>query len=165
MALIPITADTSFRDIAIKFECWILFGIIIICNSKNPKDSALKCFVFFLISQPLVYLIQVPLSIVVIFTAIFIILKGGIINSEFEIYKTLDDYHINFVGKIEVTSFSGTAQGDVVVVTSTDEIHSIRVNGRKNAKYEFTITDESEKEYTFEYFYDKNSESIVLNKR
>ena len=261
MALIPITADTSFRDIAIQFECWILFGIIIICNSKNPKDSALKCFVFFLISQPLVYLIQVPfswqgwhlfsyykywfiwtlaclpmgyvgyyikkknilsmiillpmlfllsilgcgyfttmlenfphhllsfvfcyvviiilvlslfdkikfkviaLSIVVIFTAVFIILKGGIINSEFEIYKTLDDYHINFVGKIEVTSFSGTAQGDVEVVTSTDEIHSIRVNGRKNAKYEFTITDESEREYTFEYYYDKNSESIVLNKK
>lgn len=47
MALLPITADTSFRDIAIQFECWILFGIIIICNSKNPKDSALKCFVFF----------------------------------------------------------------------------------------------------------------------
>jgi hypothetical protein len=31
-------------------------------NSKSNKDSALKCFVFFLISQPLVYLIQVPFS-------------------------------------------------------------------------------------------------------
>ena len=62
MALLPITKDTSFRDIAIYFEWWILFGIIIICNSKTPLDSALKCFVFFLISQPLVYLIQVPFS-------------------------------------------------------------------------------------------------------
>lgn len=60
MALIPITKDTSFRDIAIHFEVWILFGIIIICNSKSSKDSALKCFIFFLISQPLVYLLQVP---------------------------------------------------------------------------------------------------------
>ena len=58
MAMIPITKDTSFRDIAISFEVWILFGILIIMNSKSAKDSALKCFVFFLISQPLVYLVQ-----------------------------------------------------------------------------------------------------------
>ena len=62
MATLPITRDTSFRDIAINFEWWILFGTIIICNSKTPKDSALKCFVFFLISQPLIYLFQVPFS-------------------------------------------------------------------------------------------------------
>ena len=62
MALIPITKDTSFRDIAIQFEWWILFGVIIISNSKSPLDSALKCFIFFLISQPLVFLIQVPFS-------------------------------------------------------------------------------------------------------
>lgn len=62
MALLPITKETSFRDIAIMFEWWILFGIIIIVNSRSPKDSALKCFVFFLISQPLIYLIQVPFS-------------------------------------------------------------------------------------------------------
>ena len=57
---VPFLRDTSFRDIAIEFECWILFGIIIIMNSKSNLDSALKCFVFFLISQPLIYLIEVP---------------------------------------------------------------------------------------------------------
>ena len=62
MAIIPFTHDTSFRDIAATLEWWILFGVIIICNSKSPKDSALKCFVFFLISQPLIYLLQVPFS-------------------------------------------------------------------------------------------------------
>lgn len=62
MAIIPIAKDTSFSDIAVTLEWWILFGIIIISNSKSPKDSALKCFVFFLISQPLIYLIQVPFS-------------------------------------------------------------------------------------------------------
>lgn len=62
MAIIPITKNTSFRDIAATLEWWILFGIIIICNSKSPKDSALKCFIFFLISQPLIYLLQVPFS-------------------------------------------------------------------------------------------------------
>ncbi|MBR1679472.1 MAG: hypothetical protein IJ704_02390 [Bacilli bacterium] len=58
MCLIPMTKDTSFRDITISFEVWILFGIFIIINSKSSKDSAFKCFVFFLISQPLVYLVQ-----------------------------------------------------------------------------------------------------------
>ena len=62
MALIPATKDTSFRDISISFEWWILFAILIIVNSKTPLDSALKVFVFFLISQPLVYLVQVPFS-------------------------------------------------------------------------------------------------------
>lgn len=62
MALIPATKDTSFRDISISFEWWILFAILIIVNSKTPLDSALKVFVFFLISQPLVYLAQVPFS-------------------------------------------------------------------------------------------------------
>ncbi len=62
MSLIPILRDTSFHDIAVTFEVWILFGIIIIMNSKSAVDSTLKCFIFFLISQPLVYLIQVPFN-------------------------------------------------------------------------------------------------------
>lgn len=62
MALIPAVHYTSFHTIVVTFEVWILFGILIIMNSKSNLDSALKCFVFFLISQPLVYLIQVPFS-------------------------------------------------------------------------------------------------------
>ena len=62
VAIIPALHYTSFHTIAVTFEVWILFGILIIMNSKSNLDSALKCFVFFLISQPLVYLIQVPFS-------------------------------------------------------------------------------------------------------
>ena len=58
MAMMPIVHDTSFSDLTVTFEVWIFFGIFIIMNSKSAKDSALKCFVFFLISQPLVYLVQ-----------------------------------------------------------------------------------------------------------
>ncbi len=61
-AIIPELQYTSFHTIAVSFEVWILFGIIIIMNSKSNFDSAIKCFIFFLISQPLVYLIQVPFS-------------------------------------------------------------------------------------------------------
>ena len=62
MAIIPSLHYTSFHTIAVTFEFWILLGIIIIMNSRSNLDAALKCFVFFLISQPLVYLIQVPFS-------------------------------------------------------------------------------------------------------
>ena len=61
-AIVLIFLNTSFHTITATFEVWILFGIFIIMNSKSNLDSALKCFVFFLISQPLVYLIQVPFS-------------------------------------------------------------------------------------------------------
>ena len=62
MALIPSLEYTSFHTIVVSFEVWILFGIFIIMNATSNKDAALKCFVFFLISQPLVYLLQVPFS-------------------------------------------------------------------------------------------------------
>ena len=54
--------DTTITDIATLFDFWIFCGIFIIMNSKSNKDSALKCFVFFLISQPLIYLCEVPLN-------------------------------------------------------------------------------------------------------
>lgn len=59
VAMMPALKDTSLQDISISFEWWILFGILIILGSKSNRDAALKCFVFFLISQPLVYLMQV----------------------------------------------------------------------------------------------------------
>ena len=62
MAIIPALHYTSFIAITVTFEVWILFGILIIMNSRSNLDSALKCFVFFLISQPLIYLLQVPFS-------------------------------------------------------------------------------------------------------
>lgn len=52
----------SFHDIAVTPEWWVLPAIIIIVNCKKPLEAALKVFLFFLISQPLVYLIQVPFS-------------------------------------------------------------------------------------------------------
>ena len=62
VSIFPQVVDTSLHTIAVSFEVWILFGIFIIMNSKSNMDAALKCFVFFLISQPLVYLLQVPFS-------------------------------------------------------------------------------------------------------
>ncbi len=52
----------SFHEIAVSFEAWVLFAILIVVNCDTPLDAALKTFVFFLISQPLVYLFQVPFN-------------------------------------------------------------------------------------------------------
>ncbi len=60
--LIPALKDTSFQDIAISLECWFLFAIFIIVNCDKWWEASLKCFVFFLISQPLIYLIEVPFN-------------------------------------------------------------------------------------------------------
>lgn len=59
---IPALYDTTITDIAAYYDFWILCGILIIINSKSNKDSALKCFLFFLISQPLIYLVEVPFN-------------------------------------------------------------------------------------------------------
>ena len=60
--LIPALSDTSFQDIAVTFDCWFLFAIFIIVNCDKWWEASLKTFVFFLISQPLIYLIEVPFN-------------------------------------------------------------------------------------------------------
>lgn len=58
--LIPVFQNTSFSSIAVHFECWIIFALFIILNCKKPLEAVGKTFVFFLISQPLVYLVETP---------------------------------------------------------------------------------------------------------
>ena len=58
---IPALANTSYIDIAVSFEWWIVFAVIIATNCKKPWGSALKIFVFFAISQPVVFAVEVAL--------------------------------------------------------------------------------------------------------
>lgn len=60
--LIPALKDTSFHNIGVCFEFWFVPAVWIGISCKSAREAALKVFVFFLISQPLVYLIQVPFS-------------------------------------------------------------------------------------------------------
>jgi len=52
----------SFRMIAVTFEAWIVLAIVVVVNCDKPLEAACKTFVYFLISQPLVYLVQVPFN-------------------------------------------------------------------------------------------------------
>ena len=39
----------------------MLFAVLIVSNCKNTKEAGLKCLVFFLIRQPIIYLIELPM--------------------------------------------------------------------------------------------------------
>lgn len=58
--VLPFLKGTSFQDIAVNLEWWFLFAIFLIVNCKTRWEACAKCFVFFLISQPLIYLLEVP---------------------------------------------------------------------------------------------------------
>lgn len=55
---IPQLRETSFNDIAVYVECWVLFAMFIITNCKSSKEASKKTFLFFLINQPLVFLFE-----------------------------------------------------------------------------------------------------------
>ena len=57
--LFPVLENTSFQHIGISYEWWVIFAVIVVVNCNKNWDAMLKCFVFFLISQPLVYIVEV----------------------------------------------------------------------------------------------------------
>ncbi len=59
MLLIPATANTSFRDIGVFYEWWVVFAVIIVVNCRHNWEAMLKCFVFFLISQPVIFGVEI----------------------------------------------------------------------------------------------------------
>ncbi len=60
--VLPVFKDTSFARMGVYLEAWFFFAILLMANCKKPLESALKTFVFFLVSQPLIYLFQVPFN-------------------------------------------------------------------------------------------------------
>ena len=57
---IPAIQYNSLFNIGVCFEFWIFATMVIISRTKKPLEAAIKVFLFFLISQPLVYLVKVP---------------------------------------------------------------------------------------------------------
>lgn len=60
--IVPLFKNSSLERMGVTLEAWIFFAVILMANCKKPLESACKTFVFFLISQPLIYLLQVPFS-------------------------------------------------------------------------------------------------------
>ncbi len=60
--IVPAFKGTSFERMGVYLEAWFVPAVLIMANCEKPLESALKVFVFFLISQPLIYLLQVPFT-------------------------------------------------------------------------------------------------------
>ena len=69
--LIDVLDDTSFQDIGISYEWWVIFAVIIVVNCEKNREAMLKCFVFFLISQPFVYATEILLGDLTLDMAIY----------------------------------------------------------------------------------------------
>lgn len=57
--MIDILDETSFQDIGISYEWWVIFAVIVVVNCDKSVEAMFKCFLFFLISQPIVYAVQI----------------------------------------------------------------------------------------------------------
>ena len=247
----------SLHDIAVTEEWWILPAILIIVNCKKPLESALKVFVFFLISQPLVFLVQVPFNqmgwglfgyypywfkltlltfpaafvgwfmkkdnwysgLILSFATVLLSISGigyarivieeaphhllsmiycfamipflilGILKKktprfiatvitvvamigclvltngggQFESYNNqfTEEYDISFVGEPYISYFSGTGDGNAELIIY-DEGYTLKLMGVKRGHYNVSLSDDSGAEYNFEYYYDKDQDTVVL---
>ena len=62
---------TSLHDICVTMEWWVIFAFVIATNCEKGWECALKTFVFFLVSQPLIYAVEVLAGTLVLDRAIY----------------------------------------------------------------------------------------------
>lgn len=62
-----------------------------------------------------------------------------------------------------ISSFAGTSEGDTEIVYSKDNDYVVKISGRNNSNYEFTITD-GEAIYEFNYSFNNGKAIIELEK-
>lgn len=60
--VIPALEGTSLTVPAVTPELWIVLALIIVLNCRKLWEAMGKVFLFFLVSQPLVYLVEVPFN-------------------------------------------------------------------------------------------------------
>ena len=103
----------------------------------------------------------ISFGIVVIGIVMYVIYQGGLVNSDFEIVVSLKEY--NLQGESYISTFSGTAKGDVKLIPFEDS-YNIKLMGKKKGKYTFKLIDKNENEYEFEYYFNKDENTVIMNK-
>ena len=97
----------------------------------------------------------------ILFIIVLVLVRDGINNPTYETYRSLEEY--DFVGKIDVTFFSGTSKGNVELIKLEDH-YNIKLVGKNKGNYTFEITDEENNVYRFKYYYDKKEKTVVLER-
>ena len=59
IGIIPQLEPTSLHDICVTTEIWVVFAFVIATNCEKNWEAALKIFVFFVVSQPVIFGIEV----------------------------------------------------------------------------------------------------------
>ena len=98
----------------------------------------------------------------ILFASAFLFLKGGFLNTEFEVIKSINEYNIQ-AEELSISSYKGTDKGDVKLIPYENS-YNIKLMGREKGKYNFTLIDENKKEYLFEYYFDKKQNTVILKK-
>ena len=87
------------------------------------------------------------------------LIRGGIVDSRFEVVKSLDSYNLS--GELQITAFIATKHGDVNLI-KLDDSYNVKLNGIKGGNYTFEITDDQNKTILFEYYFDKKKNEVIL---
>ena len=130
--------------------------------------SGISCFAIIIVVTLCLFdklkykLITFALCLIIIISTF--ILGVNKANSKYETYRMLDSNEFALVGEVYVTSFAGTDEGHVEIIKGEDA-YSLKITGYIGAEYEFTITDENDNEYSFEYHYDKEGKTVELDKK
>lgn len=90
--------------------------------------------------------------------------NGG---GEYEVYR--NNYNrdgdmfnsYDFTGEVYVSFWSGDGKGNVEVIQN-DDGYTLKLSGQRDHKHRFAITDETETEYQFRYYYDKELDTVIL---
>lgn len=131
--------------------------------------SGICCFLFIIIISLNLFdkLLHRLLCILVSIITIFVMIFSGVWNKNqtYEVYKTIDLQEIPLVGEVNVSSFSGTTNGEVTVIHPDDDTYSLKISGQMGGEYQFTLTDANEVEYSFEYYFDKDENTVVLKQK
>jgi hypothetical protein len=113
--------------------------------------------------QPRVIAAVVTLVVAIIFAII-----PAFSNEAFETYRNsysstdgaiLD---LKFGANPIVATWSGTGKGEVIIIDAGDGAYTLKLIGNKGADYYFKITDDSEKEYEFHYYFSKEENTVIL---
>ena len=103
-------------------------------------------------------------SITVVATVIFALFVAS--DKPYETYHNtfVEQNNITFVGEPWISFWqSESGKGEVEIINPGDGTYTFKLSGTGSSKYQFAVSDD-QNEYYFEYHFDKEQNTVVVNK-
>jgi hypothetical protein len=142
----------------------------VIDNFPSHLLSAIYCFAIIPVFIFTIFKKKAPRIVCGAITAAILIVFAflTISNKPYTVDQNtfLKDNGITIVGEPFISNWgSESGTGNVEIIKDGDS-YSFKISGTGTSKYYFTITDDANnKEYSFEYFYDKDQKTVIINQR